>query len=125
MCARWYMLAFLCKAIGVMLTLVHACSGRHCPPPAGSSNTVPEEDPVTGITRRFLSNGMRLNYRHTTNEPKAGLLRVVFSGGRAAEAAGAGPGGSGAVAIGTRALSESGAMGEWRREQVHSNTLAA
>lgn len=56
--------------------------------------------------------------RHTDNEPKAGLLRIVAAGGRASEPREPGPGGVGAVAVGTRTLSEGGAVGGWSREQV-------
>jgi len=57
-------------------------------------------------------------YRHTDNEPKAGLLRIVASGGRASEPTVPGPGGIGSVGVGTRTLSEGGAMGDWSREEV-------
>jgi hypothetical protein len=56
--------------------------------------------------------------RHTDNEPKAGLLRIVAPGGRASEPTVAGPGGIGSVGVGTRTLSEGGAMGDWSREEV-------
>jgi hypothetical protein len=58
------------------------------------------------------------SHRHTDNEPKAGLLRIVAAGGRASEPREPGPGGVGAVAVGTRTLSEGGAVGDWSREQV-------
>jgi hypothetical protein len=41
-------------------------------------------------------------------------LRLVVAGGRAQEK----PGGSGAVAVGVRTLSEGGAVGSFSREQV-------
>jgi hypothetical protein len=59
-----------------------------------------------------------LSHRHTDNEPKAGLLRIVASGGRGSEPTTAGPGGIGSVGVGTRTLSEGGAMGDWSREEV-------
>jgi hypothetical protein len=59
-----------------------------------------------------------LGCRHTDNEPKAGLLRIVAAGGRASESREPGPGGVGAVGVGTRTLSEGGAVGDWSREQV-------
>jgi hypothetical protein len=61
---------------------------------------------------------VQLLCRHTDNEPKAGLLRIVAAGGRASEPREPGPGGVGAVAVGTRTLSEGGAVGDWSREQV-------
>uniref|UniRef100_A0A383WE33 Peptidase M16 N-terminal domain-containing protein n=1 Tax=Tetradesmus obliquus TaxID=3088 RepID=A0A383WE33_TETOB len=84
----------------------------------------PPTDEDTGITQRRLSNGIRINYRHTDNEPKAGLLRIVAAGGRASEPREPGPGGVGAVAVGTRTLSEGGAVGGWSREQVEAFCIA-
>jgi hypothetical protein len=56
--------------------------------------------------------------RHTDNEPKAGMLRLVMGGGRATEPSEAGPAGAGCIGVGTRALSESGTAGGWKRQQV-------
>eukprot|EP00873_Tetraselmis_striata_P020838 jgi/Tetstr1/441102/TSEL_029370.t1 len=78
----------------------------------------PPADPTTGVTQRKLSNGIAINYRHTMNEPRSAILRLVASGGRTCENPGAGPSGSGSVCIGTRTLSESGSVGDWQREQV-------
>ena len=78
----------------------------------------PPADPETGIVQRRLSNGVRVNYCSTDNEPRAAMLRLVAPGGRAREAEGVGPAGAGAVAVGTRALSEVGTVGRWRRDQV-------
>ena len=78
----------------------------------------PAADPETGIVQRRLSNGVRVNYCSTDNEPRAAMLRLVAPGGRAREREGAGPSGAGAVAVGTRALSEVGTVGRWRRDQV-------
>lgn len=78
----------------------------------------PPADPETGIVQRRLSNGVRVNYCSTDNEPRAAMLRLVAPGGRAREAEGVGPSGAGAVAVGTRALSEVGTVGRWRRDQV-------
>ena len=72
----------------------------------------------TGIVQRRLSNGMKINYSQTDNEPQAAMVRMVAAGGRAMEGQGAGPSGTGVVSIGTRALSESGTVGDWRRDQV-------
>ena len=68
--------------------------------------------------QRRLSNGIRVNYSHTDNEPRAAMVRMVAAGGRALEGQGAGPSGTGVVSIGTRTLSESGTVGHWRRDQV-------
>ncbi len=68
--------------------------------------------------QRRLSNGIRVNYCHTDNEPRAAMVRMVAAGGRALEGQGPGPSGTGAVSIGTRTLSESGTVGSWRRDQV-------
>ena len=75
-------------------------------------------DVEAGIVQRRLSNGIRVNYCHTDNEPRGAMLRVVAAGGRALEAPAAGPSGVGAVSIGARTLSESGTVGAWRRDQV-------
>ncbi|KAG1670958.1 hypothetical protein FOA52_011393 [Chlamydomonas sp. UWO 241] len=89
---------------------------------AGSAT--PEPDAFSGITQRRLSNGIRINYRKTDNEPKAALMRVIANGGRAAERMGTGPDGFGAVVVGTRALSEVGTVGSWPREQTESFCIA-
>ena len=70
--------------------------------------------------QRRLSNGMKLNYCQTDNEPQAAMVRMVAAGGRAMEGQGPGPSGTGVVSIGTRTLSESGTVGIWRRDQVHA-----
>lgn len=54
----------------------------------------------------------------------AGLLRIVAAGGRASESREPGPAGVGAVGVGTRALSEGGAVGCWSREQVEVFCIA-
>ena len=46
----------------------------------------PPADPETGIVQRRLSNGVRVNYCSTDNEPRAAMLRLVAPGGRAREA---------------------------------------
>ena len=71
-----------------------------------------------GIVQRRLSNGMKINYCQTDNEPQAAMVRMVAAGGRAMEGQGPGPLGPGVVSIGTRTLSESGTVGGWRRDQV-------
>ena len=42
-------------------------------------------DAATGVHQRVLSNGVRVNYRVTNNEPGSGFLRLVIPGGRTAE----------------------------------------
>uniref|UniRef100_A0A061SA19 Insulinase (Peptidase family m16) family protein isoform 2 n=1 Tax=Tetraselmis sp. GSL018 TaxID=582737 RepID=A0A061SA19_9CHLO len=86
--------------------------------PGATGEVLAPTDPHTGITQRRLSNGITVNYRHTTNEPRGAMLRLTACGGRSCESGGASPGGIGAISIGTRTLSESGAVGSWRREQV-------
>jgi predicted Zn-dependent peptidase len=78
----------------------------------------PGPDPSSGVIQRQLSNGIKVNIRHTDNEPKAAMVRVVAAGGRAREPCSIGPNGVGSVSVGTRTLSESGTVGRWQREQV-------
>lgn len=87
--------------------------------PDGTGPVTPPADPITGVVRRRLSNGIMVNYCRTDNEPRGAMVRVVAAGGRALESPGViGPDGHGVVAIGTRTLSESGTVGAWSREQV-------
>lgn len=74
----------------------------------------PAVDPVTGVVRIKLSNGVTVNCKRTANEPRAAMIRLNAAGGRALEGAGE----FGAVSIGTRALSEAGTVAQWGREQV-------
>lgn len=80
------------------------------------ADVYPPPDPHSGVVQRRLSNGIAVNYRVTDNEPRAGLLRLIANGGRIAERPGSGQ--FGRVVVGTRTLSESGAVGPWAREQV-------
>lgn len=87
----------------------------------GSSNNNSSSsaaDSSLGVVQRQLSNGIKINIRHTDNEPKAAMVRVVAAGGRASEPCSIGPSGVGSVSVGTRTLSESGTVGHWQREQV-------
>lgn len=59
-----------------------------------------------------------MNYRHTSNEPRAAWLRLVAAGGRILERSELGPDGPGVITVGTRTLSESGTVGQWDRQQV-------
>lgn len=87
-------------------------------PPAGWVPPGPDE--VTGVVMRRLSNGIRVNYKVTLNEPQSAVLRLVAPGGRAAEAIGAGQRGCGSVMVGARTLSEYGfSVADWDREQVN------
>lgn len=90
------------------------------PPSSPLASPTPPTDPFSNITQRRLSNGIRVNYKHSDNEPKACMMRVCVNGGRAAEKLGAGPDGFGAVVIGSRALSEVGCVGKWPREQMEA-----
>lgn len=74
--------------------------------------------PNAGVVQRRLSNGIRINFMHSNNEPQAAMLRMVAPGGRAREGQGAGPSGTGVISVGVRTLSESGTVGPWRRDQV-------
>ena len=87
-------------------------------PLEGQQRVNSEPDPVTGIVQKKLSNGVAVNYCKTDNEPQAAMIRVVASGGRGVEKPMAAPNGLGSVALGTRALSEVGAIGQWERQQV-------
>lgn len=85
-----------------------------------SGSATPPADAFSGITQRRLSNGIRVNYRHTDNEPKAAIMRIIANGGRHCEKLGTGPDGFGAVVVGTRAQSEVGTVGDWPREQTEA-----
>ena len=80
-------------------------------------------DEATGVHQRVLSNGIRVNYRVTNNEPGSAFLRLVIPGGRTAEGTKPGPGGIGAAAVGFRTLQEVGAIGQWTRKQVELITM--
>jgi predicted Zn-dependent peptidase len=90
----------------------------HFVPLEGQQEVKSAPDMVTGIVQKRLSNGIAVNYCRTDNEPQAAMIRVVASGGRGIEKAEAAANGLGSVALGTRALSEVGAIGQWERQQV-------
>ena len=71
------------------------------------------EDAHTGIRQRRLANGLRVNYRQTTNEAKQCAVRLSALGGR-----GVHNGKGAAVALGVRTLLEGGSVGGFTREQV-------
>ncbi|KAH7434480.1 hypothetical protein KP509_06G019300 [Ceratopteris richardii] len=71
-------------------------------------------DEATCISQLKLSNGIRVNYKRSTNEARGGVMRLVVPGGRARETAEA----SGSVTVGMRTLSEAGSVGTFQREQV-------
>ncbi|XP_022996934.1 stromal processing peptidase, chloroplastic-like isoform X1 [Cucurbita maxima] len=71
-------------------------------------------DTETGITQCRLSNGIPVNYKISKSENKAGVMRLIVGGGRAAES----PDSQGAVVVGVRTLSEGGRVGNFSREQV-------
>jgi hypothetical protein len=83
-----------------------------------SSVSSPAQPGHGGVVQLRLSNGIKVNYRRTDNEPRGAMLRLVAAGGRATEGEGVGPLGTGVVAVGTRTLSEAGTVGSWSREQV-------
>ncbi|KAG9143853.1 hypothetical protein Leryth_011525 [Lithospermum erythrorhizon] len=71
-------------------------------------------DKETGITQLRLSNGISVNYKISKHEAKCGVMRLIVSGGRAAETFDS----KGAVIVGVRTLSEGGRVGDFSREQV-------
>ncbi|GIL94695.1 hypothetical protein Vretimale_918 [Volvox reticuliferus] len=99
-----------------LATLVAERQPQYVPVVPGSGEPFPPPDPHSGIVQRRLSNGIAINYRYTDNEPRSGLLRLIANGGRVAERPGVGQ--FGRVVVGSRTLSESGAVGPWGREQV-------
>ena len=50
----------------------------------GADSGPPSDDPSEGIMQFRLSNGIRINARRTTNEPKAAMLRMIAAGNTAA-----------------------------------------
>jgi predicted Zn-dependent peptidase len=102
-----------------VMALMDELKPRFVPVDASSSDDKAAMDPATGVVRRRLSNGITVNYRKTDNEPMGAMVRVVAAGGRALEERGVvSPHGHGAIAVGTRTLSESGTVGDWDRAQV-------
>ena len=67
---------------------------------------------------RRVSNGLRLNFWATQEEPKGAWLRVVAYGGRFAGPNEPGPAGLGSMVLGTRTVAEGGVVGPWVRDQV-------
>lgn len=102
------------------LALAGGAAGAQGEPQAGAQGPEPVDghNPAAGVRQLRLSNGIKVNYRRTDNEPSSAMLRLVAMGGRAREGVGVGPSGNGVVAVGTRTLSESGTVGSWQREQV-------
>lgn len=78
------------------------------------TNVTKFHDKETGITQCRLSNGIPVNYKISKSENKAGVMRLIVGGGRAAES----PDSQGAVVVGVRTLSEGGRVGTFSREQV-------
>ena len=85
------------------------------PPPGW---TPPPPDAASGVAQRRLSNGLRVNWRHSSHEPAGATLVVCAPGGRWTEPQTPGPSGAGAVVVGARTLQETGALGPWTRDQV-------
>ncbi len=98
--------------------LVAARRPAFVPPVAKSPADAPAADgppdAATGVVRRRLANGVRVNYRPTPAEASRGHLRVAVPCGRAAEAGRK----AGVLAVAARAMQEGGAMLGWKREQV-------
>ena len=80
-------------------------------------------DEATGVHQRVLSNGVRVNYRVTKNEPGSAFLRLVVPRRAHRRVPAPGPGGIGAAAVGFRTLQEVGAVGQWSRKQVELITM--
>eukprot|EP00927_Polykrikos_kofoidii_P077199 TRINITY_DN74169_c0_g1_i1.p1 TRINITY_DN74169_c0_g1~~TRINITY_DN74169_c0_g1_i1.p1 ORF type:complete len:1468 (+),score=168.81 TRINITY_DN74169_c0_g1_i1:121-4524(+) len=70
-------------------------------------------DNETGIVQLMLPNGAKVNYKSTPNESQ-GTLRLLLPGGRSADR----PDEVGAAMVGTRTISEAGAVGSFSREQI-------
>ncbi|XP_010484907.1 PREDICTED: stromal processing peptidase, chloroplastic [Camelina sativa] len=85
-----------------------------CFVPIPGSSVTKLHDKVTGITQLRLSNGIPVNYKISTTESRAGVMRLIVGGGRAAETSDS----KGAVVVGVRTLSEGGRVGDFSREQV-------
>ncbi|XP_010442166.1 PREDICTED: stromal processing peptidase, chloroplastic [Camelina sativa] len=85
-----------------------------CFVPIPGSNVTKLHDKETGITQLRLSNGIPVNYKISTTESRAGVMRLIVGGGRAAETSDS----KGAVVVGVRTLSEGGRVGDFSREQV-------
>ena len=45
----------------------------------------PPADAATGVLQRRMSNGIKVNFKQSDNEPRAAMLRIVAAGGRACE----------------------------------------
>ena len=85
------------------------------PPPGWAP---PPPDPASGVAQRRLSNGLRINWRHSSHEPAGATMVLCTPGGRWTEPQTPGPSGAGAVVVGARTLQETGALGCWTRDQV-------
>ncbi|XP_010494175.1 PREDICTED: stromal processing peptidase, chloroplastic-like [Camelina sativa] len=85
-----------------------------CFVPIPGSSVTKLHDKETGITQLRLSNGIPVNYKISATESRAGVMRLIVGGGRAAETSDS----KGAVVVGVRTLSEGGRVGDFSREQV-------
>jgi hypothetical protein len=56
-------------------------------PAAAAAAAAAAADPSQGVHQLRLSNGIKVNYRVTDNEPRSAMLRLVAMGGRAREGA--------------------------------------
>ncbi|XP_024013129.1 stromal processing peptidase, chloroplastic isoform X2 [Eutrema salsugineum] len=85
-----------------------------CFVPIHGSGVTKLHDEETGITQLRLSNGIPVNFKISKTESRAGVMRLIVGGGRAAETSDS----KGAVVVGVRTLSEGGRVGDFSREQV-------
>ncbi|CAF1729317.1 hypothetical protein Bca4012_042833 [Brassica carinata] len=85
-----------------------------CFVPIPGSGVTKLHDKETGITQLRLSNGIPVNFKISQTESRAGVMRLIVGGGRAAETSDS----KGAVVVGVRTLSEGGRVGDFSREQV-------
>ncbi|KAF3504107.1 hypothetical protein F2Q69_00041436 [Brassica cretica] len=87
-----------------------------CFVPIPGSGVTKLHDKETGITQLRLSNGIPVNFKISQTESRAGVMRLIVGGGRAAETSDS----KGAVVVGVRTLSEGGRVGDFSREQAKS-----
>ena len=76
--------------IVVCQQVCHSCCGRFVAldgsdAEPGSSTAQAAAGDETGIVQLRLSNGVRVNLRHTDNEPQSAMLRMIATGGKARE----------------------------------------
>ncbi|CAH2052962.1 unnamed protein product [Thlaspi arvense] len=103
------------KELISQLQLQELTSQRNpCFVPIPGSGVTKLHDKETGITQLRLSNGIPVNFKISKTESRAGVMRLIVGGGRAAETSDS----KGAVVVGVRTLSEGGRVGDFSREQA-------